>query len=306
MNLLRSSLSLGMLSILIPIYNCDVSHLVGELRRQAETLGVHCEICLLDDASEASFQICNRQWTQKINIRYEELPQNIGRAAIRNRLGSMAKFEYLLFMDCDSGIVVPNYLETYVAHLQADRLLYGGRTYLSKPPADPQYLLHWHYGRQREQQDFTARQAEPYHAFMTNNFLIPREIFQSIAFDEQIRTYGHEDTLFGAELARKGIEILHLNNPLLHLGLETNSVFLEKTATAVQNLALLHQNGKSASTRLSQTYNKLRKMRLVQAVGLALQPLRPFWISQLTQSSRPNLRYLDLYKLSLYIEAMRS
>jgi hypothetical protein len=81
---------------------------------------------------------------------------------------------------------------------------------------------------------------------------------------------------------------------------------LEKTATAVQNLALLHQNGKSASTRLSQTYDKLRKMRLVQAVGLILQPLRPFWISHLTKSSHPNLRDLDLYKLSLYIEAMRS
>jgi glycosyltransferase involved in cell wall biosynthesis len=295
-----------MLSILIPIYNCDVSHLVGELRRQAETLGFHYEICLLDDASEASFQICNRQWTQKINIRYEELPQNIGRAAIRNRLGSMAKFEYLLFMDCDSGVVMPNYLETYVAYLQADRLLYGGRTYLPKPPSDSKYLLHWHYGRQREQQDFASRQAEPYYAFMTNNFLIPRKIFQSITFDEQIRTYGHEDTLFGAELARKGIEILHLNNPLLHLGLETNSVFLEKTATAVQNLARLHLDGKIATTRLSRTYDKLKHWGLVLPLGWSLRPLRPFWISRLTQSARPNLRYLDLYKLSLYIEAMRT
>jgi len=261
---------------------------------------------LLDDASEASFQICNRQWTQKINIRYEELPQNIGRAAIRNRLAKMAKFEYLLFMDCDSGVVLPNYLETYVEHLQADRLLYGGRTYLPKPPADPQYLLHWHYGRQREQQDFVVRQAEPYHAFMTNNFLIPRYVFESITFDEQIRTYGHEDTLFGTELARRGIEILHLNNPLLHLGLEANAEFLEKTAIALQNLALLHQNGKPVSTRLSQTYEKLRKMHLVQIVGLVLKPLRPFWILHLTKSSRPNLRYLDFYKLSLYIEAMHS
>ncbi|MBK9490088.1 MAG: hypothetical protein IPO07_15930 [Haliscomenobacter sp.] len=42
--------STSMLSILIPIYNYDVRHLVGELQRQAEELSLTYEICLLDDA----------------------------------------------------------------------------------------------------------------------------------------------------------------------------------------------------------------------------------------------------------------
>lgn len=294
----------NLLSILIPIYNYNVTHLVAELHRQAENAGFVYEICLLDDASSEEFQILNRDLSQKINVRYEELVQNIGRSAIRNRLVEMAKYDYLLFMDCDSGVVMPNYVQTYLEALHPQRLLYGGRTYLPKLPSDPQYLLHWHYGRQREQQDFLERQKNPYHSFMTNNFLIPKSIFSSITFDESLRNYGHEDTLFGMELAKKNIEIQHLNNPLLHLGLESAAVFLSKTKMAVYNLAQLQQQGKRVETRLSQTYSQLARWKLLLVVGWGLKLLRPFIVKHLQRPKMVDLRLLDLYKLDLFIQAM--
>lgn len=294
----------NLLSILIPVYNYNVTHLVTELHRQAEELGELYEICLLDDGSDEKFKAINGFLIQKTNVHYVELPQNIGRAAIRNRLVEMAQYDYLLYMDCDSGVVMPHYLETYVTALHPQRLLYGGRTYLPKPPSDPQYLLHWHYGRQREQQDFLERQKNPYHSFMTNNFLIPKSIFSSITFDESLRTYGHEDTLFGMELAKKNIEIQHLNNPLLHLGLESTAVFLSKTKMAVHNLAQLQQRGKRVDTRLTQTYAKIADWKLLNGVGWGLKLLRPFILKQLQQPKLVDLRYLDLYKLDLFIEAM--
>ena len=294
----------NLLSILIPVYNYNVTHLVTELHRQAEELGALYEICLLDDASDEKYKGRNRGLSQKTNVRYEELPQNIGRAAIRNRLFEMAQYDYLLYMDCDSGVVMPNYLQTYLEVLHPQRLLYGGRTYLPKPPSDPQYLLHWHYGRLREQQDFLERQKNPYHSFMTNNFLIPKSIFASITFDESLRTYGHEDTLFGMELAKKNIEIQHLNNPLLHLGLESTAVFLSKTQMAIYNLAQLQQRGKRVETRLTQTYDKIAHWKLLNGVGRGLKLLRPFILKQLQQSKLVDLRHLDLYKLDLFIEAM--
>ena len=294
-----------MLSILIPVYNFDVTHLVTELHRQAEALGELYEICLLDDGSDEKFKVRNRDLSQKDNVRYEELHQNIGRAAIRNRLVEMAQYDYLLFMDCDSGVVMPHYLQTYVAAVHPQRLLYGGRAYLPKPPSDPQYLLHWNYGRQREQQDFLERQKNPYHSFMTNNFLIPKSIFASITFDESLRTYGHEDTLFGMELAKKNIEIQHLNNPLLHLGLESTGVFLSKTKMAVHNLAQLQQQGKRVETRLSKTYSQIARWKLLLVVGWGLKLLRPFILKYLQQPRLVDLRYLDLYKLDLFIQAMR-
>lgn len=294
-----------MLSILIPVYNYNVTHLVTELHRQAEALGELYEICLLDDASDEKFKVKNREVAQKTNVHYEELPQNIGRSAIRNRLVEMAQYDYLLYMDCDSGVLMPHYLKTYVKALHPKRLLYGGRAYLPKPPSDPQYLLHWHYGRQREQQDYLERQKNPYHSFMTNNFLIPKSTFASITFDESLRTYGHEDTLFGMELAKKNIEIQHLNNPLLHLGLESTAVFLSKTKMAVCNLAQLQRQGKRVETRLSQTYAQIARWKLLFVVGWGLKLLRPFILKYLQRPKLVDLRYLDLYKLDLFIEAMR-
>ncbi|WP_421799413.1 glycosyltransferase family 2 protein [Haliscomenobacter sp.] len=293
-----------MLSILIPVYNFDVTHLVTELHRQAEELGELYEICLLDDASDEKFKVKNREVAQKTNVHYEELPQNIGRSAIRNRLVEMAQYDYLLYMDCDSGVLMPHYLKTYVKALHPKRLLYGGRAYLPKPPSDPQYLLHWHYGRQREQQDYLERQKNPYHSFMTNNFLIPKSIFASITFDESLRTYGHEDTLFGMELAKKNIEIQHLNNPLLHLGLESMAVFLSKTKMAVCNLAQLQRQGKRVETRLSKTYALIARWKLLFVVGWGLKLYRPFILKYLQRPKLVDLRYLDLYKLDLFIEAM--
>lgn len=295
-----------MLSILIPVYNYNVTNLVTELRRQAEELGIVYEICVLDDASTEAFRKQNHNLIQKTNIRYEELPENVGRSAIRNRLVEMAKYEYLLFMDCDSGVIMPHYLQTYLEVLHPQRLLYGGRAYLPKAPVDSPYLLHWQYGRQREQQDFQERQKNPYHSFMTNNFLMPKTLFESITFDESLRTYGHEDTLFGMELAKRNIEILHLHNPLLHMGLETAEVFLAKSKMAVYNLAQLIKQGKNVSTRLSDTYTKLAKWKLANLAGLILKMFRPFIFSYLQSTQKANLHFLDLYKLDLFIEAMQS
>lgn len=295
-----------MLSILIPVYNYNVTHLVTELRRQAEELEIVYEICLLDDASTENFRKANRDLIHKTNIRYEELSENVGRSAIRNRLVEMAKYEYLLFMDCDSGVIMPRYLQTYVEALDSQCLLYGGRAYLPKAPVDPQYFLHWQYGRQREQQDVQERQKNPYHAFMTNNFLMPKNLFKSITFDESLRTYGHEDTLFGMELAKRNIQILHLDNPLLHMGLERTEVFLAKTKMAVHNLARLIKQGKKVNTRLSDTYFKLAKWKLVRLAGLVSKMFRPFILIHLRRAQKLDLRFLDLYKLDLFIEAMQS
>jgi hypothetical protein len=47
-------------------------------------------------------------------------------------------------------------------------------------------------------------------------------------FSEDLKTYGHEDTLLGYDLFRNGIEIFHIDNPVEHTGLEDSSVLLRK------------------------------------------------------------------------------
>ena len=74
---------------------------------------------------------------------------------------------------------------------------------------------------------------------MTNNFISPKAIMKKIPFNEELIKYGHEDTFFGYELKKNYIKIIHINNPVIHLNLETNLKFIEKTKHSIENLILL-------------------------------------------------------------------
>jgi glycosyltransferase involved in cell wall biosynthesis len=286
-----------MLSILIPIYNFDVYSLVQCLYEQGLKTGVSFEIIGLDDCSAASYQSKNRLLRAFPLVHYEELPHNVGRSKIRNLLAEKAKYEYLLFMDCDSAIANAEYLSVYLAYLQPGQLLYGGRIYNTSSPTDARYKLHWTYGITREQQRASNRRKQPYHSFMTNNFLVPREELLSIRFSEKLKGYGHEDTLFGFELMKNNIPIVHLDNPLIHVGLEDSDTFLAKSKVGIQNLYRLEQMPDVfIETRLLKVFRLVNKGFLTSFLFAFLASLESVLIAQL-KGKRPNMRAFDLLKL---------
>lgn len=284
------------LSILIPVYNFEITKLVVDLRDLSIACDITFEIVCFDDGSKKLFKQKNRFVEGLEHIRYKELSENVGRSAIRNQLAQAARYEYLLFMDCDSKVVADDFIKKYVAALAPDTLVYGGRVYADHPPKEKALLFHWHYGRSREQVDFRIRQAKPYHAFQTNNFLIPRRIFLDILFDENLRQYGHEDTLFGFELKNRRIKMLHIDNPLEHLGLETSAVFLEKTSKGIQNLLKLNEAYPFIETKLLRAYRFCQKTGLKYPLAWLYQLNKQLVLRRLDAES-PNLRWFDFYKL---------
>jgi len=301
-----------MISVLIPVYNFDVRQLVSDLHEQLLAAGGAFEIICLDDGSDEAFKAQNRNLfnsstPQPFNpstLHYEELQQNLGRARIRNLLAKKAQYPYLLFMDCDSKVVASHYIQNYLDHVHPQTLLYGGRSYALQPPEAPELYFHWLYGTRREVRSATLRAKQPYHSFMTNNFLIPKAVFQQIKFDERLTQYGHEDTLFGLELRKRKVNILHLDNPLEHIGLEEVETFLQKTRQGVRNLAFLSTQYPEMDTKLLRTYHALRRQKLARLVCGLLRPFEKSIIQNL-KSRHPNLRLFDLYKLYLFIEAKK-
>jgi len=291
-----------MLSILIPIYNFDVRELVRELHQQCQSEGIVFEICCFDDQSEVVFQNLNQEIADLENVNYLLQSENLGRSAIRNAMARAAYYDNLLFMDCDSKVVQLNYIKTYLAHLQANTVLYGGRVYDANPPSETALRLHWTYGRVREQSRASERKKQPYNSFMTNNFLIPKSIFQTIRFDESLRQYGHEDTLFGLELRKRSIPIVHLDNPLEHLGLEAAATFLKKTEQGVENLVTLWQSGKLTEAKLLHFFEKCRQLRLLRLLYWLFQLSVPFLRYYFTHRHGTNLKLFDFYKLGVFIE----
>lgn len=287
-----------MLSILLPIFNFDIRPLVSDLHGQCEVAGVGYEILCFDDGSTPEFKLINKEIWKLPNVIYREMPQNLGRSAIRNALGKAARFECLLFMDCDSKVVSPDFIKKYLEHASPTHLVYGGRCYADQPPTDPALRFHWHYGRQREQSTAAERSRSPYHSFMTNNFLIPKVIFLNILFDETLRQYGHEDTLFGMELAKRQVPILHIDNPLEHIGLEPVEVFLRKTEMGIENLVRLSKEGSLIETKLLSTYFLIKKLKLAVPGKRIFMVFKRRIIKQL-KSDRPSLLFFDFYKLGM-------
>jgi glycosyltransferase involved in cell wall biosynthesis len=286
-----------MLSILIPVYNFVVVELVNDLCAQGRKLGIDFEVICLDDCSSSDYRASNRGLLDIPEVVYEELPQNIGRSRIRNRLAQMAKYAFLLFMDCDAAVADEWYLKRYVDKLDSRSLLYGGRIYNEGPPSDQRFLLHWTYGIRREQQSAARRAQQPYHSFMTNNFVVPKEIILQLPFDEQLRGYGHEDTLFGFGLKAKGIAIKHLENPLVHIGLDDATAFLAKSREGISNLLFLKRQATiNIETRLLKACNLLHRCALDRAAYWCLKPFEGMLIKNL-KGKRPKMRLFDLLKL---------
>ncbi len=88
-----------MLSILIPVYNFDIRKLVVDLHFCCTSENIKFEIICFDDGSERAFKEINAELKHLSNCTYTELPQNIGRSAIRNKLAQNANYLNLAEME---------------------------------------------------------------------------------------------------------------------------------------------------------------------------------------------------------------
>ncbi len=293
-----------LLSICIPVYNQDINSLIKGLVNELQHSTIDGNIVILDDGSSEEFRKSNRALGNLSEVLYEELPHNIGRSAIRNKLAHKAEGKYLLFLDDDSQLFSSQLLKTYVEEARPGCVICGGRVYQKEEPT-AEYRLHWKYGSLKESLKAEKRRANP-HVFHSNNFLIDRKLFLGIQFDESLKQYGHEDTLFAYELSKKGISAMHIENPVRHDGLETSQDFLHKTRLGIQNLARLYKNQPvdfSNYVRLLKSYEKVKKNGLNRLLALFYKLSKENWEARLG-SENPSLKLFNLYKLAYLCRLM--
>lgn len=289
-----------MLSILIPTYNYVCVRLVKDLQVQAEELGCPYEILVADDASEEDCKRVNRQINLVPHSKYIELQANVGRARIRNILGQQARYPFLLFMDSDAAVVDGRFLARYWAVRERAQVVYGGLVHAgSLPSAD--VSLAYSYEKHAEPHFTPEKRAlRPYAAFRTFNFMVRRDVFLKHLFDESITCYGHEDTLFGKLLREDGIGILHIDNPLMNCGLDTNANLLRKTEESLRTL-YAHRDKLEGFSGVLQAYGRLQRMGVAGAFRLFFRWVCPLLRRNLL-GGHPLLPLFGLYKLGYYTE----
>ena len=287
-----------MLSILIPTYNYNISTLVTGLHRQAMESYVDFEIVVMEDGSN-EYLYENSNSTALKNCNHIVLEKNIGRSAIRNLLADIAQYDHLLFMDCDAEICSPYYIEKYLSFCKEECVVIGGTAY-SELNTNPEYSLRLKYGRKREARPAIIRNKNN---FATFNFLISKNIFNQIRFDESIKGYGHEDTLFGHRILELGYSFIQIDNPLIHNGLDNNLIFIKKTEESCKNLFLLYKSGiypfLSSDSKLLKSYLLIDKYKLTNLLAFKYDITRTIFQKMLCKKN-PSLLLFDIYKL-LYI-----
>ena len=294
-----------MLSINIPVYNHEVVNLVKHLLKQAQELGIQFEIRVYDDGSDSKIRLVNQELLKFRNVVYLELEKNLGRAAIRNKMGFDSKFKYLLFIDADSMPVKENYISKFLENVSPNRILCGGTAYKINKPKHTEQYLRWFYGINREAIPAETRNRYKGFIITSNNFLIEKDVFEKIHFREELNKYGHEDTLLGYDLFNNGIEILHIDNQVEHTGLEDSQIFLEKTRTALKSLFEITHG------ILSGDMVFIRRVPFLRHYKKITKYIPPFLLKMFYKMSHrfiekelngenPSLFLYDIYKLGYY------
>ena len=303
------------LSILLPSYNNVCVSLVQALQRQADALRgkldkpFRYEIIVADDCStDAACIDANRVICDMLHCRYLRMEQNVGRAQIRNVLISESRGDYVLLIDSDLFLCDDNYLYKY-ATSTAD-VVYGGTRIggeglaMVDNEANTENLkgnLRYIYEKKAEPSHRAAfRQLRPNQEISVCNLYARRDIMEAHPFDSRFKAYGYEDVLFGKRLAESGIEVTHIDNPVLINEFEPNSVFVKKTEEAILTLCRFEQdlegysNLKTKVTTLGR-YIPLSLFRLWHRIMKNKEK------RNLT-GSKPSLLLFKLYKLGFFLE----
>ena len=303
------------LSILLPSYNNVCVSLVQVLQRQADALRgkldkpFRYEIIVADDGStDAACIDANRVIGDMLHCRYLRMEQNVGRAQIRNVLISESRGDYVLLIDSDLFLCDDNYLYKY-ATSTAD-VVYGGTRIggegfaMVDNEANTEHLkgnLRYIYEKKAEPSHRAAfRQLRPNQEISVCNLYARRDIMEAHPFDSRFKAYGYEDVLFGKRLAESGIEVTHIDNPVLINEFEPNSVFVKKTEEAILTLCRFEQDLEGYSN-LKTKVSTLGRYIPLSLFRLWHRIMKNKEKRNLT-GSKPSLLLFKLYKLGFFLE----
>ena len=293
------------ISLLIPVLDYDIIALVHSMKDAMNKVPEFYEILIGDDGSTPEYS--EKYHSLEItNVRVISSEKNIGRAAIRNKMALEAQGDFLLFIDAD--VMMPGTAEAYILnwlpYLNKSQVICGGILYHDSPPGDPDKMLRWKYGKWREQKTAAERNKHPHAGFSTFNVMIERSVFLKIRFNEELKQYGHEDTLLGYQLKKADIGILHIDNGLMHEGLESNSEYLKKTKLGIENLSKLYdkvtdKSAFSETVLLLKFYNKLKYFGITRILAAIFIKYRERMEIRL-DSSNISLLLFGVYKMSMF------
>lgn len=282
-------------------HNYNPRNILYALTKQISAHKVNIFIKLWDDGSDLFVRDQLLDIKSKFThdyISWNLEPDNLGRAAMRQKMLKCATEGWMISIDSDMEPDA-DFIDKMIKSLVDPDTVYTGCHYYHKYAPEDQYILHWNYGLQRE---VPAQKRNPYSHFSTGIYAIHSRIIKKLNFDVDITGYGHEDTLFGLQLQQKGIPVRRISLKAVHQGLKTNHHFIDKQLEAVHNLKVLMSKHPDYQNRLIKWTNLINKIPLIRK-WIRRESVQQYCRKKLQQNSK-NLFYLDLLKLSMYLRLL--
>ena len=100
---------------------------------------------------------------------------------------------------------------------------------------------------------------------------------------------------------KKNIKIEHIDNPIVHLGIEFTATFIKKSEEATENLNFLINNNliDFKYVKLSKLFYWLKKFRLKFIISFLFQNYREKLLKN-SYSAKPSLFLFDLYRIGYF------
>jgi glycosyltransferase involved in cell wall biosynthesis len=289
-----------MISVLIPVYNYNIEYLVQNLLDQLEFINCKWEILISDDASNIEFTDLNTNFLNKINcpyIKYFRHKENRGNSLNRNHLIKEASYSWLLFLDADVLPVKNDFILVYYKYMLStwNEIIAGNIVYDDQNPLP--HLLRWKYGKAKEELSLKKRKKNPILNIRGANFAIKKDLAEKYCFLNLVEKYGFVDTLFFLQFNEK--QVCVIENPVYHLGIEENIIFLNKSKKAVRNALFLLNKNEVIATKISLILI-YKKIRVLKRVFYKMYITFYRKLERDLMSSNPSVLKFQIYKI-LYI-----
>lgn len=226
------------LSVLTPFFRYDPSALLRAFGRAPA--GV--EFILLDDGSASAELVSNVVSAAQATgapARVIVCGENIGRARGRNRLIAEAQGDYVLFLDADMLPDTSAFLSVWlgVIETQEPRVAFGGLSLVHAARTTDTALHHALFARS-DCQPARHRARRAAQATASSNLLVERAFLQAHPFDDNFTGWGFEDTDWALDVSRIE-DIMHVDNPATHAGLDDVTTLMRKASEAGPNFGRL-------------------------------------------------------------------
>ena len=285
-----------MISILIPCFDYNAYPLVSILEKQALMLKIDFEIICIDDGSFSSKNDVNQKINLLTNSKFIESKKNIGRINNRLLLAEKSQYEWLIFLDVDTLPNEDNFLKNYIDQINKGMMIIGGCIY--KEPENENFSLRYKFGKLREEINSNIRNKNPYKYISSCNFMCHRNLLIDVLSSIKSISYGN-DYIFGSLFKKMGVDIYHIDNPVLIDNIDENQIFIKKTHHALDNLISSYNNKiiKKHSISILKAYMILDNL-LLKNVFVKITDLYKNLLKRNLYRKDPNLFLFDLYRLN--------